>query len=148
MTTQALLIRPMQISDYAEVYALWAQSSGMTLRDADSESAIRAYLQRNPGISQVACMQGRLVGAVLAGTDGRRGYLQHLAVFPERQGLGVGRGLLAACLAALAAQGIAKTHLFIHTDNDQARQFYHHLGWQSRPEVELLSFNATANCNI
>ena len=148
MHNTSVQIRPMKISDYDAVFTLWTQSSGMTLRDADSRAAIDAYLQRNPQISQVALLQGTLVGAVLAGTDGRRGYVQHLAITPPHQGQGIGKRLLAACIEALAQQGIAKTHLFIHADNDNARQFYRHLGWQVRSEVQLLSFNASGNGNI
>lgn len=148
MHNASVQIRPMVISDYDAVFALWTQSSGMTLRDADSRAAIDAYLQRNPLISQGALLQGTLVGAVLTGTDGRRGYVQHLAVAPASQGKGIGKQLLAACIDALASQGIGKTHLFIHADNDSARQFYRHLGWQVRSEVQLLSFNASGNGNI
>lgn len=148
MHNTSVQIRPMKISDYDAVFTLWTQSSGMTLRDADSRAAIDAYLQRNPQISQVALLQGTLVGAVLAGTDGRRGYVQHLAITPPHQGQGIGKRLLAASIEALAQQGIAKTHLFIHADNDNARQFYRHLGWQVRSEVQLLSFNVSGNGNI
>ncbi|MFS1430561.1 GNAT family N-acetyltransferase, partial [Vibrio splendidus] len=73
-------IREMAISDYDSVIALWCQTEGMSIRDADSKESIASYLDRNPGLSFVAESNNEIIGAVLVGTDGRRGYLQHLAV--------------------------------------------------------------------
>ncbi len=77
-------IREMVISDYDAVIALWCQTEGMSIRDADSKESISRYLERNPGLSFVVGNENEneIVGAVLVGTDGRRGYLQHLAVSP------------------------------------------------------------------
>jgi N-acetylglutamate synthase len=94
-----------RLTDYDEVMALWSCTDGLTLRDADSRDAIARYLAHNPGLSFVARDGGRLVGAVLAGTDGRRGYLQHLAVAPSHRGRGLGRGLAERAMLALRAAG-------------------------------------------
>ncbi|MGL4205931.1 MAG: GNAT family N-acetyltransferase [Aeromonadaceae bacterium] len=133
--------------DYPAVIALWQQSEGLTLRDADSEAAIRAYLARNPGLSFVAHDRHQLIGSVLVGSDGRRGYLQHLSVAKEWQGKGVGRALLQAAIQALHAIGVEKTHLFVHAENHEAQAFYRHLGWQERADIQLYSFNASTNHN-
>ena len=68
-------IREMAISDYDSVIALWCQTEGMSIRDADSKESIASYLERNPGLSFVAESNNEIIGAVLVGTDGRRGYL-------------------------------------------------------------------------
>ncbi|GAA4503784.1 GNAT family N-acetyltransferase [Pseudaeromonas paramecii] len=141
-------LRLMQLEDYDAVLALWQDSSGMTLREADSRQNIGAYLAKNPGLSFVVEADGQLLGAVLVGTDGRRGYLQHLAVRPSAQGRGVGRTLVQAAIDALADQGIAKTHLFVHTDNPSAQAFYDRLGWHPRDEVRMFSFNASSRPDI
>ncbi|WP_432463945.1 MULTISPECIES: GNAT family N-acetyltransferase [unclassified Agarivorans] len=142
------VLREMRAADYQAVMALWRQAEGMTLRDADSEQSIAAYLQRNPGLSFVAVAQQQLVGAVLAGTDGRRGYLQHLVVAKAYRSQGLGRQLVAQVVAAFKCQGIAKTHLFVHLDNLHAQQFYQSLNWFPRDEVRMFSFNASSNPEV
>lgn len=141
-------LRPMQAEDYDAVLALWQSSSGMTLRQCDSRQAIIEYLHRNPQLSQVLWHDDELVGAVLVGTDGRRGYLQHLAVATRWQRQGLGKQLLAASITALQSAGIDKTHLFIHNDNASALAFYRHLGWQERTDIRVCSFNASSDTNI
>ena len=141
-------IREMLPEDYPAVMALWSVSDGMLLREADSEENIIRYLQRNPGVSFVALHQQIIVGAVLSGTDGRRGYLQHLAVDPEFQKQGIGRQLVQCVTDALLHEGIAKTHLFVSHDNKSAQAFYQNMGWQPRDEVRMFSFNASSDKNI
>jgi ribosomal protein S18 acetylase RimI-like enzyme len=125
--------------DYDAVMALWWASEGLTLRDADSREAITRYLARNPGLSFVARDDGQLVGAVLAGTDGRRGYLQHLAVAPSHRGQGLGRTLAERAVEALKGLGIAKCHLMVRQDNAQTRAFWARLGWSDRNDITLMS---------
>jgi ribosomal protein S18 acetylase RimI-like enzyme len=126
-------------ADYDEVMALWSSTEGLTLREADSREAISRYLARNPGLSFVARDEGQLVGAVLTGTDGRRGYLQHLAVAPSHRGQGLGRALAERAVEALRAHGIAKCHLMVRQENAQARAFWARLGWNERADVTLMS---------
>lgn len=140
--------REMDISDYTQVAKLWQQTEHMLLRDADSEESIRRYLRRNNGLSFVALQQGKIVGSVLVGTDGRRGYLQHLAVSADVRGQGIGKKLVALSVEALANEGIAKTHLFVANDNPKAQAFYHALGWFPRDEVRMFSFNTSVNTQV
>ena len=111
-------------------------------------SAIAAYLARNAELSFVAEANELILGAILVGSDGRRGYLQHLSVAAAWRGVGIGRALLQAAIQALQAMGVEKSHLFVHTDNQQAQAFYRHLGWQQRTDISVYSFNASANLNI
>src|ERR1700709_2020956 len=106
-------LREFAASDYDAVPALWLAAPGIVLRDADSRAPLGAYIARNQGLSFVALDGERLVGAVLCGTDGRRGSLQHLAVAPPYQRRGVGRRLAEHCVAALAGRGIHKCHLMV-----------------------------------
>ena len=76
-----MTIREMQIQDYEEIYAMWQITSKRALSGADSRDAICRYLKRNPGLSQVAVEDGKIVGTVLAGHDGRRGYIHHLSLY-------------------------------------------------------------------
>lgn len=100
-------IAPMTPADFPEVLALWAATEGVGLNESDTPEQLAAYLQRNPGFSLVARDTGRrVVGAVLCGHEGRRGYLHHLAVAADQRGLGLGRRLTDTCLAELKRAGI------------------------------------------
>jgi N-acetylglutamate synthase len=140
-------IVPFRPADYNEVMALWSKTEGLTLRDADSREAISRYLDHNPGLSFVARDGGELIGAVLAGTDGRRGYLQHLAIALSHRGRGLGRALVGQVIEGLRVRGIAKCHLMVRRENAQARAFWDHLGWTERPDVVLISHAAPATVN-
>ncbi|MGP8305345.1 GNAT family N-acetyltransferase [Vibrio sp. YIC-376] len=141
-------IREMDIADYDDVIRLWGQTEGMSLRDADSKESINNYLIRNPNLSFVAVSANEIVGAVLVGTDGRRGYLQHLAVSTNFRGKNLGRKLVSQAISALANVGVPKTHLFVYNENVNAQQFYEKLGWFPRDEVRMYSYNSSSNNNV
>ncbi|EJG1621113.1 GNAT family N-acetyltransferase [Vibrio parahaemolyticus] len=141
-------IREMDIADYDDVVKLWGQTEGMSLRDADSKESINNYLIRNPNLSFVAVSANEIVGAVLVGTDGRRGYLQHLAVCSNFRGKNLGRELVSQAINALANVGVPKTHLFVYNENVNAQQFYEKLGWFPRDEVRMYSYNSSNNNNV
>lgn len=136
-------IREMLIADYDTVLALWQATEGVGLSAADSREAIERYLTRNPGMSFVACSTGvapcEIVGAVLAGHDGRRGYLHHLAVRPEYRKQGLGQALVERSMACLRAEGIDKCHLFVFTQNEIGRAFWEHSGWTKRNTLIIMS---------
>ena len=132
-------VLPFQPQDYEQVMALWQATEGITLREADSREAILAYVARNPGLSFVARDGDVLAGAVLAGTDGRRGYLQHLAVAPAYRGRGVGRALAERVIEALGVAGVAKCHIMVRQENEPAKAFWEHLGWTVRDDISVMS---------
>jgi ribosomal protein S18 acetylase RimI-like enzyme len=132
-------IREMTIQDYDAVLALWQSVIGMGLSDADSREGIGRYLARNPGMSFTAWDGDLLVGAVLCGHDGRRGYVHHLAVRPSHRRQGIGKALTARCMDALAAEGIDKCHLFVYVDNTNAAGFWKSIGWTQRVDLDLMS---------
>ncbi len=129
-------IRTMLISDYEAIYSLWAGTSGMGLRAVDdSRKGIEVFLQRNPGTCFVAEREGRLVGAILSGHDGRRGYLYHLAVKEQERGQGIGSALLEAALEALAGQGIQKASLVVFSENSLGNRFWEKNGFSVRDDL-------------
>ena len=132
-------ISQLGIDLYEDVLALWQQCEGVGLSDADSRESIRMYLDRNPGMSFVATADGRAVGAVLAGHDGRRGYIHHLAVHPDWRRQGIARRLVERSLAVLADAGIRKCHLFIFDDNADGIAFWKSLGWTHRSDIGVIS---------
>jgi ribosomal protein S18 acetylase RimI-like enzyme len=132
-------IHEMVITDYEEAYKLWQESVGLELSAADSKESIARFLERNPGLSFVARDGDLLVGAVLCGHDGRRGYIDQLAVRPSHRQQGLGRNLVARCLYNLIQTGIRKWHLFVLEDNDAAIAFWDKLGWARRVELVTMS---------
>ncbi len=140
--------RCMQITDYDAVVRLWRGCEGLLLRDADCESGIGRYLQRNPGLSFVAEAGNEIVGTIMAGHDGKRGYIQHLAVAVPLRGQGVGSRLLDKCLDALKAQGIEKTHVHVLKNNLGGRRYWLDRGWQERADTQLFSFINGDNENV
>jgi ribosomal protein S18 acetylase RimI-like enzyme len=141
-------IRPMVEEDIPAALLLWQELSGIGLRAADSPPALARYLRRNPGTSFVAVTAtGEFIGVSLAGHDGRRGLLHHVAVASRYQKHGIGRRLVEACLAALKVQGIEKVILFVKADNPSGKEFWKKCGWCERPDIVPLSIVTGDNPN-
>jgi ribosomal protein S18 acetylase RimI-like enzyme len=136
-------IREFQPVDYDAVLELWRASPGVTLRDADAREPLMAYIRQNVGLSFVAKDADQVVGAVLCGTDGRRGYLQHLAVAASHRRRGIGRALAERCVRALAERGIDKCHLMVVSGNHDATAFWTRLGWTDRADIRLMSHTSS-----
>jgi putative acetyltransferase len=132
------IVRHFRIEDFDAVIALWRRTGGVGLNESDTRRAITAYLRRNPKLSFVAEKDGRIIGAVLCGHDGRRGYLHHLAVSKRHRGRGIGRRLVNACLAKLRKAGIQKCNIFIFASNAEGMKFWTRTGWSLRTELRLM----------
>lgn len=132
-------IREMTIADYEDARRLWETTEGIGLSGADSPEGIATYLERNPGLSLVAQHAGSMIGTVLCGHDGRRGYLHHLAVVPEYRGQGLGGRLVGTCLAKLAALGIDKCHVWVYARNQAGQEFWQRIGWRERDDLRIMS---------
>ena len=129
----------MHISDYEHAIELWRTLAGIGLSSADSEIKIRKFLEKNPGTCFAALKQNNLIGTILGGSDGRRGYIYHLAVQESEQEQGVGKKLLDACLTAFKALGIQKCHIFVISDNLKGIDFWLHTGWEKRDDILVMS---------
>ena len=132
------IVRSFRIEDFDAVIALWQRTEGVGLNESDTRRAITAFLRRNPRLSFVAKQGGRIIGAVLCGHDGRRGYLHHLAVSKRHRRRGIGRLLVNACLAKLRQAGIQKCNIFIFANNADGMKFWAHTGWSLRTELRLM----------
>lgn len=131
-------ITPMTMDDYEAAVSLWTAAEGVCLSESDSPEAIARYLARNPGLSLVARAGGRVIGAILCGHDGRRGYLYHLAVAPEWTRRGVARRLVDLCLGQLAALGIVRCNIHVLHTNDAGLCFWKSLGWENNDRAQTL----------
>jgi putative acetyltransferase len=132
-------ITQFDISIYDEVFALWQQCEGVGLSSADSRESIKMYLELNPGMSFVASSSGKPVGVIIAGHDGRRGYIHHLAVHPDFRRNGLARRLVARSMEVLSDSGIQKRHLFIFNNNHAGLAFWENNGWKRRLDLSVVS---------
>ncbi len=136
-----IAMRPLSLDHYDTVFTLWKECEGIGLSQADSRESIQGYLERNPNMSFVATSGDAVVGAVLCGHDGRRGYIHHLAVHPNYRRRALGRRLVQHSLAGLARDGIQKCHLFIMNHNQAGIAFWKSVGWTPRNDISVISKN-------
>lgn len=135
-----MFIRVMTPEDYADVFALWRECAGMGLRaQDDSEEGIVRYLKRNPTTSFVAFEDGELAGAVLAGHDGRRGYVYHAAVRERFRNRGIARAMLDRVHEALEREGISRLGLLVLNANASGKAFWKKRGWRERADLAYFS---------
>jgi ribosomal protein S18 acetylase RimI-like enzyme len=129
----------MTIDDYDEAYDLWIHTEGMGISHSDTKSEIEKFLSRNPGFSFVCIEDGKVVGTILCGHDGRRGFIYHVAVQKELRGRKIGQELIRHSLEKLKLDGIMKCHLMVFADNEAGNLFWNHIGWMRRNEIVLYS---------
>lgn len=128
----ALLIRAIRYpEEYPQVYDLWSRAGeGIQLRRSDDRDEMDKKVRRDPGLFLVAVRDGRIVGAVLGGYDGRRGLIYHLAVEPSLREQGIGARLMEAIEARLRAKGCIRSYLLVTKDNQASIAFYEKRGWE------------------
>jgi ribosomal protein S18 acetylase RimI-like enzyme len=131
-----MTIRRMVISDYDKVYSLWLSCKGMGLNDLDdSLEGISRYLDRNPETCFVAEDDDAIIGVIISGHDGRRGYIYHTAVSPDHRKHGIGRQLVDSAMNALKEQGINKTALVCFSKNEEGNAFWENIGFTQRTDL-------------
>lgn len=131
-------IRIMTINDYEQVYALWLNTPNMGLNALDdSKDGIAKYLARNPNTCFVAENDGHIIGVILCGHDGRRGYIHHTAVTHTKQRNGVGTALLTAATSALEREGITKAALVVFSKNENGNSFWEKQGVYNASRFDL-----------
>ena len=140
-------IRSMTMADYDSVIALMKATPGVSIRDADSREATARYLERNPGMSFIAEHGGEVVGCLMCGHDGRRGYLQHLVVHVGHRRQGIAKRLVDHCLDKLGSLGIYKSHIDVFKTNDLARAYWLSQGWAMRTDIDRYSLVSTGGAN-
>ena len=134
------LIRTMIMTDYDRIIELLKITPGTTVRDADSYEATARYLERNPELNFVAEQDDEIVGFLMCGHDGRRGYLQHMVVHTAHRRQGIARELVRCCLAQLESLGIFKSHLDVFKNNEMGQAFWESQGWKLRTDICRYSF--------
>lgn len=129
-------IRTMTIDDYEGVYKLWINTSGMGMRSIDdSKEGIEKYLNRNPKTCFIAEEENKIVGVILSGHDGRRGYIYHTSVKETVRNQGTGKALVNAAMEALKEEGINKAALVAFSANELGNSFWEAQGFEERKDL-------------
>ena len=135
------MIRRMTIEDYDDVHALWMKIKGFGIRSIDdSREGVERFLKRNPTTSVVALEDGKVVGSILCGHDGRRGCLYHVCVDEAYRMHGIGRGMVVKAMEELKAEHINKVSLIAFTKNDIGNAFWKEIGWTKREDLNYYEF--------
>lgn len=131
-----MLIRNLKEEDYERLYALCMSCEGMGLNNIDdTKEGIDRFLKRNPDTCFVAEDEGEFIGVILAGNDGRRGYIYHTAVLPLYRRQGIASMLVDNALKALKNLGIIKVALLVFSRNEAGNTFWEKQGFTSREDV-------------
>lgn len=137
MHSDELMLRDMTENDYEQCIALWRRTPGMGLGASDTREAFDRFIARNPGLSFVAESEGVIVGTVMSGHDGRRGYIYHLAVDESFRRRRIGVRLVDCALEGLKKEKIVKCTLFVFGDNETGIAFWSGTGWYLRPDLQV-----------
>ncbi len=139
--SKSMIIRKMTIEDYDAVYGLWKRIKGFAMRSIDdSKEGVERFLLRNPDTSVVAWHEGRIVGAILCGHDGRRGCFYHVCVDPDYRMQGIGTKMVVFAMNALKKENISKVSLIAFTQNDVGNAFWRKIGWNQREDLNYYDF--------
>ena len=135
------MIRTMTMEDYEGVYALGTKIRGFGLRSVDdSREGIERFLRRNPTTSVVAVEDGKVVGSILCGHDGRRGCLYHVCVDEGYRRRGIGKAMVVKAMEELEKEEINKVCLIAFTRNDIGNAFWNTIGWTKRLDLNYYDF--------
>lgn len=139
--TNNFTLRVMQIEDYEKIHDLWMSIHGFGIRSIDdSYEGVERFIKRNPTTSVVAEADGRIVGAILCGHDGRRGCFYHVCVHKDYRKRGIGKAMAVFCMKALQEEQINKVSLIAFKSNVVGNAFWKSAGWTFREDLNYYDF--------
>lgn len=139
-----MMIRKMAITDYEGIFELWKNTEGMGLRSLDdSVQGISAFLKRNPTTSLVALDNDEIIGTILCGHDGRRGYIYHTVVKENCRRRGIATKLIESAVSALQKEGITRVCLNVMETNVFGKSFWERRGWEKKDFLGFYSKSIT-----
>ncbi len=129
-------------TDYQQAIDLWSSiERGVHLGRSDAPPEIEKKMARDPDLFLVAEVEGRIIGSVIGGYDGRRGLIYHLAVSAAFRGQGIGSRLMAEVESRLRGKGCLKCYLLVAGDNYEVESYYQGLGWKRMEDIHLFGKN-------
>ena len=139
--TNNVTLRVMQIEDYEKTYSLWMTIDGFGIRSIDdSYEGVERFIKRNPTTSVVAEVDGKIVGAILCGHDGRRGCFYHVCVHKDYRKRGIGKEMATFCMKALQEEKINKVSLIAFKSNVIGNAFWKSAGFTFRDDLNYYDF--------
>ncbi len=149
MDNKKTIVRVMTMEDYDKVYALWMSCKNMGFNNLDdSREGIEKYLKRNPSTCFVAVQGETVVGVILSGHDGRRGFIHHMAVSENCRRQGIASELLKSALSALKEEDINKVALLVFNRNEAGNAFWERRGFTARNDVTYRNLALTEMVRI
>lgn len=143
------MIKRMTMDDYEKLFEMWKNTPNMGLRSLDdSKEGISLFLKRNPTTNFVAYDDNKLIGAILSGHDGRRGYIYHTVVLPEYRRQGIATNLVDMAVKALQEEGITRVCLNVMETNEQGKKFWIDRGWEKKDFLGFYSKAITDKENL
>lgn len=143
------MIKIMTIDDYEKLFEMWQNTPNMGLRSLDdSKEGISLFLKRNPTTNFVAYDDDKLIGTILCGHDGRRGYIYHTVVLTEYRRQGIATNLVDMAVKALQEEGITRVCLNVMETNEQGKKFWIDRGWEKKDFLGFYSKAITDKENL
>jgi len=134
-----MIIKKFSMKYYDDVIQIW-KTSGISVGSSDEREEIRRVLHKNPGLFLVGLIDKKVIAVVIGASDGRRGYVHHLAVSPDYQNKGYGRKIMEELHERFRNLNVHKVHLFIEKYNEDVINFYKKLGWEIRDDLIMMSY--------
>ncbi len=126
-----MIIERMKIDDYDDIYQNWSDSDSITVRSIDdSKESIGRFLIRNPNNSYVCRIDGKIIGGILGGHDGRKGFIYHSVVNVNYRNRGIGKKLVQKVIDSFKAENITKIGVLVNADNQAGNGFWESLGFK------------------
>lgn len=136
-----IAVREMTLDDYEQMYDLWTRIKGFHIREIeDSKEGIARFLKKNPNNSVVAELDGKIVGTILCGHDGRRGSFYHVCVDPLLQKHGIAGQMVEFALASLKRDEITNVCLIAFKVNDIGNHYWKKMGWKKRDDIYYYNY--------
>ena len=131
----------MDIGYFQKIEKFWEETDGIKLTIGDTESELDKYLKRNKGMSFI-CMNGDdLIGTILCGHDGRRGFIYHLAVCKNFRKENIATTLIEMSLGQLRSAGIKRCMIMADEVNESGKSFWLKMNWRKRDDLKMFSID-------
>lgn len=125
-------LREFRLEDYERVIDLWENAGpGIGIGRSDTREEIAKKLERDPDLFLIAELDGKVIGSVIGGFDGRRGIVYHLAVEAAYRGSGIGGMLMEELEQRRRAKGFLRAYLLVKQDALDVVEFYRKIGWDT-----------------
>ncbi len=134
-----MIVKKFSMKFYEEVIQIW-RKAGISIGSTDTKEELQRMIHWNPNLFLIGKIDNKVIGVVMGGFDGRRGYVHHLAIDPDFQKKGYGKILMDFLVKEFLKMKVHKLHLFIEKYNKDVVDFYGNLGWEIRDDLIMMSF--------